>query len=393
MALASVLTPQLFQHGHFGSSLAHEAYVGELSELRLQASWLSHLVDTMPAGVVVLDGQGMIAKANQIASDMLGEPLEGEKWFSIIQRSFRPQQDDGHEVSLRDGRRIKLEIRALAPEPGQLILMTDLTETRQLQTRLAHMQRLSALGKMVATLAHQVRTPLSAAMLYGANLGSERLNSESRAHFHGKLMSRLKDLESQVNDMLLFAKSGEQQVIEPMSLGQLLSEVKHGADAMLSENTAQLHVQLPEPDVEVMGNRTALASAINNLIHNSLQVIEEDAHIHLSAARCSEDGIRNLRVGHQHIGCVFREIDHHRPADTNIQDAARCPLAGGDMDLAREVAFRLGCRSRHAHQSSEQNSRGSQLVKIVFHRAPLAGRSVFNRAHCAPAWLVTPYFT
>ncbi|WP_462157659.1 sensor histidine kinase [Pseudoalteromonas sp. GB56] len=289
MALASVITPQIFQHGQFVSPLAHEAYVGELSDLRLQASWLSHLVDTMPAGVVVLDGQGMIAKANQIAIDMLGEPLEGEKWFSIIQRSFRPQQDDGHEVSLRDGRRIKLEIRALAPEPGQLILMTDLTETRQLQARLAHMQRLSALGKMVATLAHQVRTPLSAAMLYGANLGSQRLNSESRTHFHGKLMSRLKDLESQVNDMLLFAKSGEQQVVEPMSLGQLLSEVKHGADAMLCENGAQLHVQLPEPDVQVMGNRTALASAINNLIHNSLQVIEQDAHIHLSAARCPED--------------------------------------------------------------------------------------------------------
>ena len=81
---------------------------GELSELRQQASWLSHLVHTMPAGVVVLDGRGMIAKANQIAIDMLGEPLEGEKWFSVIQRSFRPKQDDGHEVSLKDGRLISL---------------------------------------------------------------------------------------------------------------------------------------------------------------------------------------------------------------------------------------------------------------------------------------------
>ncbi|MEM0515314.1 ATP-binding protein [Pseudoalteromonas sp. YIC-827] len=285
MALASAITPQFLSPGHFSSTLAHEAYVGELSELRQQASWLSHLVDTMPAGVVVLDAQGMIAKANTLAMDMLGEPLEGEKWFSIIQRSFRPQQDDGHEVSLKDGRRIKLEIRALTPEPGQLIFMTDLTETRQLQARVAHMQRLSALGKMVATLAHQVRTPLSAAMLYGANLGSERLSGESRIHFHGKLMSRLKDLESQVNDMLLFAKSGEQQVIEPMSLGQLLSEVKQGAEAMLIEHGAQLNVELPEPDIEVMGNRTALASAINNLIHNSVQVIASGAQISMSARR------------------------------------------------------------------------------------------------------------
>ena len=113
MALASVLKPQFISANQYNPCLLQEEYVGELSDLRQQASWLSHLVDTMPAGVIVLDGKGMIAKANQIAIDMLGEPLEGEKWFSVIQRSFRPHQDDGHEVSLKDGRLIKLDITAL----------------------------------------------------------------------------------------------------------------------------------------------------------------------------------------------------------------------------------------------------------------------------------------
>ena len=81
MALASVLKPQFISANQYNPCLLQEEYVGELSDLRQQASWLSHLVDTMPAGVIVLDGKGMIAKANQIAIDMLGEPLEGEKWF------------------------------------------------------------------------------------------------------------------------------------------------------------------------------------------------------------------------------------------------------------------------------------------------------------------------
>ncbi|BDF95021.1 ATP-binding protein [Pseudoalteromonas haloplanktis] len=294
MALANVLKPQFITATQYNPCLLQEEYIGELSELRQQASWLSHLVDTMPAGVVVLDARGMIAKANQIAIDMLGEPLEGEKWFNVIQRSFRPQQDDGHEVSLKDGRLIKLEITALAPEPGQLILMTDLTETRRLQKRVAHMQRLSALGKMVASLAHQVRTPLSAAMLYAANLGSKRLPESSRGNFHTKLMSRLKDLETQVNDMLLFAKSGDQQVVERVSMQQLLTEVKTGADAMVALNNSQLDVCLPEPDIEIMGNKTALASAIQNLIHNSIQVIGSQAHVQLSAQR--DDNVELVRI-------------------------------------------------------------------------------------------------
>ncbi|WP_276753736.1 sensor histidine kinase [Pseudoalteromonas marina] len=284
MALASVLKPQFISANQYNPCLLQEEYIGELSDLRQQASWLSHLVDTMPAGVVVLDGKGMIAKANQIAIDMLGEPLEGEKWFSVIQRSFRPHQDDGHEVSLKDGRLIKLDITALAPEPGQLILMTDLSETRRLQKRVAHMQRLSALGKMVASLAHQVRTPLSAAMLYAANLGSKRLPEASRDNFQSKLMSRLKDLETQVNDMLLFAKSGDQQVVEQVSMQQLLSEVKAGADAMVTLNDSHLAVNLPEPDIQITGNKSAIASAIQNLIHNSIQVIGAGAEVKLSAA-------------------------------------------------------------------------------------------------------------
>ncbi|WP_058374513.1 sensor histidine kinase [Pseudoalteromonas translucida] len=285
MALASVLKPQFISANQYNPCLLQEEYIGELSDLRKQASWLSHLVDTMPAGVIVLDGKGMIAKANQIAIDMLGEPLEGEKWFSVIQRSFRPQQDDGHEVSLKDGRLIKLDITALAPEPGQLILMTDLSETRRLQKRVAHMQRLSALGKMVASLAHQVRTPLSAAMLYAANLGSKRLPEASRDNFQTKLMSRLKDLENQVNDMLLFAKSGDQHVVEQVSMQQLLSEVKAGADAMVTLNNSELGVSLPEPDITILGNKTALASAIQNLIHNSIQIIGAGAQVQVSAMR------------------------------------------------------------------------------------------------------------
>ncbi|ATC95516.1 sensor histidine kinase [Pseudoalteromonas tunicata] len=284
MALAHVYRND-FNPNQYNPCLLQEAYIGELSELRQQASWLSHLVDTLPAGVIVLDGRGMIAKANQIAISMLGEPLEGEKWLTVIQRSFNPRQDDGHEVSLRDGRRVKLEISALSPEPGQLILMTDLTETRRLQERLAHMQRLSALGKMVATLAHQVRTPLSAAMLYAANLGNKALTGDAKTSFHSKLMSRLKDLETQVNDMLLFAKSGEQQVVEKLSLQQLLSEVKLGSEAMMNLNHAQLIIELPEPDIEITGNKTALAGAIGNLIHNSVHIIGKGAQVVLSAAR------------------------------------------------------------------------------------------------------------
>ena len=69
------------------------------------AKRLQHLVNNLPTGIVVLDKRGYVAEANPVAILMLGEPLIGQRWLDIINRSFRPRSDDGLEVSLQDGRR------------------------------------------------------------------------------------------------------------------------------------------------------------------------------------------------------------------------------------------------------------------------------------------------
>jgi two-component system sensor histidine kinase FlrB len=164
-----------------------------------------------------------------------------------------------------------------------------LTETRQLQQRIGHLQKLSSLGKMVASLAHQIRTPLAAAMLYAANLSNNTLNNTSREKFSSKLVSRLRDLESQVNDMLLFAKSGDEQVISEISLQSLMQEVQQGADAVLQSQQADLVLSFPDPDVIILGNKTALVGALQNLIHNALTVKPKNALIILAADRQSDN--------------------------------------------------------------------------------------------------------
>lgn len=260
----------------------------ELTSLRLQASRLEHLLQVMPAGVIVLDGKGIVRQANDQAKALLGEPLEEEVWRSIITRSFKPRADDGHEVSLADGRRVKLSITPLENEPGQLIVITDLTETRELQARVSHMQRLSSLGKMVASLAHQIRTPLSAAVLYASNLKRKNLPESASQQFAHKLTDRLKDLESQVNDMLLFAKSGEQQVVSQISLSELFNAIEPSATAMATQEQQALSFKGFETPLTLTGNLTALQGAILNLIHNASQVTPKGFEIIVQANQIND---------------------------------------------------------------------------------------------------------
>jgi len=265
-----------------GATLTSEGYLGELALLRQKNSQLDQVIDVMPTGMVMLDGNGIVVKVNKIARSLLDEPILGQAWFNVIKRSFKPRADDWHEVSLKDGRRVKLEITALGNQPGQLIMITDLTETRLMQDKLSQLQRLSSLGKMVSTLAHQIRTPLSAAMLYGANLANKKLTTNDRGNFQKKLMSRLRDLEQQVNDMLLFAKSGKQQVVEELSVNELMEESVQSMEEIATQTNGTINLYPCEDNCQILGNKNALTGAIQNLIHNSLQVIKEDAIIDIS---------------------------------------------------------------------------------------------------------------
>lgn len=271
------------QTNNVAGELQKEQFAGELALLRQQSNQLNQVIDSMPTGLVMLDGDGIVVRINDIASQLLDEPILGQPWFDVIKRSFKPREDDWHEVSLKDGRRVKLDITALGNQPGQLIIITDLTQTRLLQDKIGQMQRLSSLGKMVSTLAHQIRTPLSAAMLYGANLKNEKLTDNARESFQEKLMSRLSDLEQQVNDMLLFAKSGSQQVVCTLDFAQVIDESVQGVEALVEENQAKVTFtnNCQQANCHIIGNQTALAGAIQNLIHNSLNVIGQGADIQL----------------------------------------------------------------------------------------------------------------
>ncbi|TKB47245.1 PAS domain-containing protein [Ferrimonas sediminicola] len=233
-------------------------------------SRLHHLMQCLPAGVLLLDDMGVVEQANPAAVELLGEELEGRPWRQIIDSVFAPQADDGHEVSLKNGRRISLTTRSLTPESGQLLMLTDLTETRALQQNVSHMQRLSALGKMAASLAHQIRTPLSAALLYGANLSSPRLDDAGRSRFQQKLMARLGELEQRVNDLLLFARGGHTQKSEPVRVSNLLEDLKGSCEAVLSQRRAELSLVFGV-DACIQANANALQGALQNLVNNALE--------------------------------------------------------------------------------------------------------------------------
>lgn len=289
------------------SQLKQESSIYDASE----SERFSHLISIMPAGVLVIDHKGIVSLANYQAKNLLREPLEGHLWRDVIARVFAPKADDGHEVSTHCGKRLKIDISPLQQEKGQLIVINDLTETRELQSRMGHMQRLSSLGKMVASVAHQVRTPLSSALLYAENLKCMPLQNAMATKFSNKLTIRLKELESQVNDMLLFAKSSHNQIVSELSPKQVQVQAIAQMEAQLKDAKVTLCIQNDEFNQQAMtpkilGNLGALAGAITNLIGNAMQVLQEDEGFTKPVIKL---GLNNKSVNNVQY-CVFSVRDN-----------------------------------------------------------------------------------
>lgn len=247
----------------------------QLAEANRLTERLKRLLELLPAGVVVLASNGTVDEFNPSAEALLGPIERGEPWFAVAARAFRPAPDDGHDLSLANGRRVHLETTALTAADnrsgGQIVMLTDVTRTRTLQDELARHKRLSAKTEMAAALAHQVRTPLAAALLYAGQLkqaaGSENAPTATR------LTDSLRGLESLVEDMLLFARGGAIES-EVVALGDLKAAMQSATQEFYAQTGYVVAVSGAVDGAAVCVNLPTLVNVLMNLVRNAEEVAD-----------------------------------------------------------------------------------------------------------------------
>jgi len=241
-----------------------------LAEKEILANRLQLLLKTLPGGVVVIDDRGLIVEHNPVAGRFLGEPLLGRIWRDVL--DSLPIVENPHQRLLPDGKTISLTLSSLGDEPGQIVLLTDVTEMRSLQEWADHQRRLSALGEMVASLAHQVRTPLATALLYASHLAKPDLDVSQRSKFAGKLTERLHYLERQVNDMLTFARMGT-LAKERFSIGELMARLAENCEPLMQGKAIRFTALNRSGDDCLHGNGDALLGVLINLVNNAVDAM------------------------------------------------------------------------------------------------------------------------
>lgn len=249
---------------------------------------LTLLLDALPAGVVVLDGAGRVVQTNPAAAELFPAVKVGADWTAIEGETLAATEMPGEFQS--GERRLAVAVTPLDSAGGRIVLVHDVTEANALKTRAERNQRLAAMGEMAAQLAHQLRTPLAAALLYAGNLENPDLAADARVPIAQKTVARLKHLERLIQEMLLFAR-GEVLGRETFAVADLFGDLAHTFEPLAaSRRVAFRQLDRTVPGSCLTGNRKAIAGALTNLLENALHEAEGAAAGGLVELLAERDG-------------------------------------------------------------------------------------------------------
>ncbi len=289
---------------------------------------LTLLLNALPAGVVVFDAAGRVVEVNPAASAFGFAP--GCSWAEAEAAGLTATETPGEYHA--GARRVAVSVTPLDSAGGRIVLLHDVTEAHRLKTQAERNERLAAMGEMAAQLAHQLRTPLAAALLYAGNLENPDLAAASRIGIAQKTVARLKHLEHLIQDVLLFAR-GEVLGRETFGVDALVAELTSTFEPLAKSRGVDFAVAADGGDGSMTGNRKALAGALTNLLENALQAVE------------SGSGRVVLTVGRKESHWLFSVRDNGRGMAPDVVERMFQPFfttrpdgTGLGLAIARGVA-------------------------------------------------------
>lgn len=171
---------------------------------------------------------------------------------------------------------------------------------------LARRERLSLLGEVAARLAHQLRTPLAAALLYGGHLTRSGLSEADRRRFADKTLDRLRYLERLIQDMLAFVK-GQQGQRTRFTLRSLLDTVWAVIEPLAEAGQVRLERRGGDGEIELEADRQGVQGALLNLLENAIQASRPGGRVALAVT--GGGAFIALRVEDEGTGIAPEDVD------------------------------------------------------------------------------------
>ncbi len=293
-------------------------------ELKSSRDYLSHLVNSVEDGLVVIDNRFKITNINRSALARTGRSHE-EIISSdcstvclchddndicpsrIVFESKRThtvetcvEEDDGHQ------KWYEIQSSPLFNENHEVTevveLTRDITERRELERSLGHSERLSAVGRLAASVAHELNTPLGTIMtcIEGLRRDVER-NPDIMASSWDDLKPYMKTTLSAVRrgkkiveELLVYVRRDHLLTNSEVDINQMIRDVVGVTRYEGQSDNISFSLDLKDDLPDVKGDGAQLTQVVLNLLQNSIDAIDGKGSVRVRSY--TENGNVNIAV-------------------------------------------------------------------------------------------------
>src|SRR5689334_19741416 len=278
------------------------SYAGQYRDL----SELLHFVEERTTGAlglrslkIFVDLEPWVAQVLDQSKQNNWEPVEDEQ--VLTERGFKLAYPLRREDKVEGLVAVDAASASLTPDARSIIgVLADqvaiaiddsrlFEENLRLERELAERERLAALGRMAATVAHEIKNPLSAIKSIAQVMREdERLRNEYERDL-GLIVGETDRLSQSVTQLLSFARK-ESPVGQPLSVDELVRSVADLFRANAREQGIVLDCEV-NVDAELAGRSVAaVRDALSNLLLNALQATPQGGRVELIAVTANEIG-------------------------------------------------------------------------------------------------------
>ncbi len=302
--------------GLLASKLAEKQMSGE--QLREATKSLQNLralheriIESIRSGLITTDLEGHIFTFNAAAAEITGykaEDVKGKSIFTLFANSddLRLAATETAENQIRSeadiitphGFRVRIgySVADLFSEEneasGYIVTFQDLTQIRSMEESIRRKDRLAAVGRVGAGLAHEIRNPLGAMRGAIQVLGSSMPPNSVQSDLMGIVLRESDRLNSIITNFLSYAKPkvGNQTEIDVRdAINDTVKLLRHSPDVTESHSIEEI---LPSAPVFISADQTQIQQVFWNLARNALQAMPNGGRLRIKVERAPSDKVR-----------------------------------------------------------------------------------------------------
>jgi two-component system, NtrC family, sensor histidine kinase PilS len=326
-------------------SLSHEELARAAQDLAELQAFNTRIIESIHSGLVTTDPHGLILSFNRAAEDIMAykaAQVINKHFFEIFgdlsqdvafgQASGLPNRPIRFTANCQSAQQKLMHLGMtacpLADEHGSttglVFSFQDLSEIISLEQEIRRRDRLAAMGKMAAGIAHEIRNPLAAMRGSIQVLRSELELNEDQDYLMQIVLRESDRLDRIVSDFLSYARPSQLKPT-PFDLVAVVTEsislLRHSRE--LSDRQTVV-LEAAEPNIYFVADQNQIRQVIWNLVRNALQAMPEGGRLLIKVSRWETKGVQiefqdtGVGMNSADLERLFEPFNSSRPGGTGL---------------------------------------------------------------------------